>query len=594
MNTTSEGLESHIDKESENRARADYQPLRIRPVIVLLIGMAALRYLPSLSEHESIILILVTVLGPVLMGVGILVWWVAASRARRNERITGTLGVLIALGAATMLSHPSLVGVGTLLVAIPLGTLAFAVAAILLRNRLTFSRTWLAILAATCGFGFVTLMCSDGMWGNGTLDWHWRWQLSAEEKMLAERSTAQPLTDVGIEVDSWLASPEWPRFRGEDGLSQQHGPKLDVDWEANPPELMWKVAVGPGWSSFVVAGNLLFTQEQLDNHEAVVCYAADSGQEIWQHKIESRWYDPLGGAGPRATPTLSNGALFAQGANGQLQRLAPKTGTPIWETNVQDVADCKPPEWGFASSPLVVNSVVVVHAGDGVKIGKILAFDVETGDLKWSVASGSHSYSSPQICMLAEKQYIAVLTNSGMNLVDAESGQQVLNYEWKHQGYRALQPQVVDQDSILIPTQELGTRRLRLIETDKGLETRDLWTSRHLKPDFNDHVTHKDYVYGFDGLIMTCIDLETGERQWKGGRYGKGQVLLLADSDVLLVASETGEAVLVKADPSRHQELAKIQAIEGRTWNHPVVVEDRLYIRNSKQAACYRLPLLDQ
>jgi hypothetical protein len=182
---------------------------------------------------------------------------------------------------------------------------------------------------------------------------------------------------------------------------------------------------------------------------------------------------------------------------------------------------------------------------------------------------------------------------AALGLLDPVSGEMQLDYQWKCDGYRALQPQAY-KDSILLPTQTLGTRRIQIIEDETELSAKELWTSRFLKPDFNDFVIQDQFAYGFDGKIFTCIDLETGERKWKRGRYGKGQVLLLVNSKLLLVLSEQGDLVLLKADPLEHIELAAIAALEGRTWNHPVVVGDKLYVRNGEKAICYRLPIVDQ
>jgi hypothetical protein len=102
-------------------------------------------------------------------------------------------------------------------------------------------------------------------------------------------------------------------------------------------------------------------------------------------------------------------------------------------------------------------------------------------------------------------------------------------------------------------------------------------------------VVKDGYAYGFDGAIFCCIDLSNGERKWRGGRYGRGQVILLADQDLLLVLSETGEAVLVSAQPTRHAELGRFNAITGKTWNHPVVAHGKLFVRNAEEIACYEL-----
>jgi hypothetical protein len=116
-----------------------------------------------------------------------------------------------------------------------------------------------------------------------------------------------------------------------------------------------------------------------------------------------------------------------------------------------------------------------------------------------------------------------------------------------------------------------------------------VWTSRAIKPYFNDLVIHQNHLYGFDNNFLTCVGLDDGKTRWKERGYGNGQVLLLADQDLLLVLSEQGEAALVEAVPSGLVERCRFQAIEGKTWNHPVVAHGRLFVRNGEEAACYEL-----
>ena len=182
-------------------------------------------------------------------------------------------------------------------------------------------------------------------------------------------------------------------------------------------------------------------------------------------------------------------------------------------------------------------------------------------------------------------------TNQGLDILDPLSGKSRLNYEWTTDQYRALQPTMLGND-ILIPTgMGYGMGRIQLTSSEGKLSAKELWTSLHMKGDFNDAVVYQNHAFGFDGSIFACIDLETGKRTWKRGRYGSGQVLLLEDTGHLLVISEAGELVLLKADPTKHTELAKVSALEGKTWNHPVLIGDRLYIRNSQEAACFQLEL---
>jgi hypothetical protein len=138
---------------------------------------------------------------------------------------------------------------------------------------------------------------------------------------------------------------------------------------------------------------------------------------------------------------------------------------------------------------------------------------------------------------------------------------------------------------------DVGARRINLTLHGDHVHSEELWTSRALKPGYNDWVVHQGYVYGFDQDIFACIDLKTGERQWKKGRYGAGQVLLLPERNQLLVLSEKGDLVLLRATPDELDELTRHEGLEGKTWNHPVLVGNRLYVRNAEEAACFEMPL---
>jgi outer membrane protein assembly factor BamB len=485
-------------------------------------------------------------------------------------------------------------GPGTSYLTLPMGMIAFAFAAAALRQQSPARRTVAAVLLALIGFGFSLVLRNEGMTGEYKLDAHWRWSQTSEALMLAKRKADQPAKDVRIAAaQPDMTNPEWPGFRGSDRAARSLGSRISTDWTTHPPRQLWKIAVGPAWSSFAVAGNFLFTQEQRGPMETVVCYEAGTGREVWTRPIEARLDDPLGGPGPRATPALAEGGLFATCATGTLLRLNPSTGEIMWQQDLKTVAGRAVPMWGFAASPIIADKVVLVYAGGPGDKG-LLAFDVESGALRWSVAAGNDSYSSPQLSTIAGEKMVLMLSNEGLLLVEPVTGKTRLNYEWKFSNYRALQPHVVGADTILLPTgMDAGTRAIRVTNTNGELSATELWTSRNLKPDFTDLVTYQGFAYGNDAGIWTCVDLKTGDRQWKGGRYGKGQVLLLENSGLLLIAAEDGRVVLLRADPKQHAEVASFKALEGKTWNHPVIVGDRLYIRNSQEAACFQLSLAE-
>lgn len=584
------------EMEPNEASKSAYRPLRIWiPVLLIVITLSAMA-LPTLIDSPSEILMMVSVMGPVLTCLLALLWWVTLSRARWTERIFGLLGVVAIFIGVALVSDRSMVDpVPMMKLTIPVGIGLFTLGAILCSRILSFKRTVVALLMTAIGVGYSGLLRNEGMSSDTTIALKWRWTPTAEQQLVeAKKSqTRVKLEKESSELDAAIANPEWSEFRGPNRDGRYLGPAISTAWETDP-ELIWKIPVGPGWSSFSLAGELMYTQEQRGDSEAVVCYEASSGNEVWAHEIETRFEESIGGAGPRATPTIAQGSLFAHGAMGDVVRLDPKTGVEIWRQNVSKIADRDPPTWGFSSSPLVVDSYVIVHAG-GERDKGTIAMDIETGEVKWSAAAGDHSYISPHLATILGKRYVLMLTNVGLNILNPEDGSDVLNYEWKTSGYRSLQPLVINGESIILSTGlGTGTRRIELKFVDGGLSATETWTKPRFTPDFNDMVLFEDHLYGFTGMIFACFDAKTGEQKWKGGRYGKGQVLLVERSGALIVLSEKGEVVLLKADPNSHQELARFQAIDGKTWAHPVLVGDRLFVRNAEEAACYRLPLASE
>jgi outer membrane protein assembly factor BamB len=358
--------------------------------------------------------------------------------------------------------------------------------------------------------------------------------------------------------------------------------RIDTDWSAKPPVQLWRRPIGPGWSSFAVQGGLFYTQEQRGDKEVVACYKATTGEPVWTHGDAARFFESNAGAGPRATPTLSNNRVYTFGATGILNALDASNGAVFWTRNVSSETNTKVPFWGFSSSPLVIGDLVIVAAS-----GQLVAYDAATGNRRWVGPNPGGSYSSPHLATIDGVQQVLLVTGAGTTSVAPADGKQLWEHAWASNSI--VQPALTAEGDVLITSQDNGTRRLAVAHDASGWSVQERWTSNGLKPYFNDFVVHKGYAYGFDGRILACIDLKDGERKWKGGRYGNGQLVLLPDQDLLLVLSEEGELVLVSATPDQFAERAKVTAIEGKTWNHPVLVGDILLVRNAEEMAAYRL-----
>jgi outer membrane protein assembly factor BamB len=324
----------------------------------------------------------------------------------------------------------------------------------------------------------------------------------------------------------------------------------------------------------------------------VVSYDIATGSPVWSHRDTARFWESNGGAGPRATPTFIDGRLYTFGATGILNALDARTGALLWTRAVAGDTRTETPMWGFASSPLVVDDLVIIAAS-----GTLVAYDAATGKPRWvgpdhSVASGG-SYSSPQRLTIDGVDQIVMVSEDGATGAAPADGTVL----WEHQlrGSPVLQPALTGEGDLLIHQLGLdgvlGIRRLDVAHRTGSWSTHEQWTTSALKTMSSDFVVHKGHAFGFDGSLLACVDLSDGTRKWKGGRYGSGQLVLLADQDLLLVLTEDGEVALVSATLDKFTEIAKVPALEGKTWNHPVLAGDILLVRNGQEMAAFRLEL---
>jgi outer membrane protein assembly factor BamB len=271
-----------------------------------------------------------------------------------------------------------------------------------------------------------------------------------------------------------------------------------------------------------------------------------------------------------------------------LNALDARSGALVWSRNAAADTGRKIPGWGFASSPLVVDGLVIVAVS-----GQLAAYDLATGKPRWQGAYRGGSYSSPQLLTIGGLPQVVLLAGSGASGVSPADGALLWEHAWE--GVPIVQPATTADGDVLITSGDMsggaGTRRIAVSHGVGGWSAAERWTSVGLKPYFNDIVVHKGHAFGFDGSILASINLEDGTRDWKGGRYGHGQLVLLRDQDLLLVLSEEGELALVRATPDQFTELARFKAIEGKTWNHPVLAGDVLLVRNGEEMAAFRLPV---
>jgi len=572
----------------------DVKP-RVWPAAVILALMWLAIASTFVGEPGFMAIMTRIMLAPFLALLAILIWWLSATRLPWFDTLL-VLAFVVVSGSLLLVPH----GKDAMMYA--LAVTPYVVTAWAGWLTITPFLTWnyrlvglLACIAAATGFW--SLIRIDGVDGDFVSEYHWRWTPTAEAKFMAEKKEER--NKLGDEVklvkpaDVKVKPGDWAAFRGPNRDSRVQDVVIGTDWKNNPPKVLWKHRIGPGWSSFAVVGSQLYTQEQRDEDEMVVCYNADTGAEVWSYAVPTRFTEAIAGAGPRATPTYHEGKIFSQGANGHLICLDAFTGKELWKKEVNKDTDAPTPQWGFSGSPLVHKGIVSVYAG--AKDKTLVGYKVDTGELAWVSSRETPpelSYCSTHLANIDGVDQLLILSDRGGTAYNPETGELIWEHLWETGGVvRCVQPALIDGSDFLIGTGlGVGTQRVHIEHKDGKWTPTEVWKTTQFKPYYNDLVIYEGFAYGYDNNFFCCVDLKDGKIKWKARGYGSGQALLLAKQGLLVILTEKGEVALVEAKPQAHKELGKIKAIEGKTWNHPVIANGKLFIRNGEEIACLELP----
>jgi outer membrane protein assembly factor BamB len=443
----------------------------------------------------------------------------------------------------------------------------------------------------------------------------WRWA-PARDRRLEARPVAAPAgagQAASPAGESPLATPAWeatgadfPRFLGPGGACSLAGPALDPDWAARPPKELWRRPIGAGWSGFATCGDHAVTLEQRGDDEIVACYALGTGEPEWAVGVPARHETVLGGVGPRSTPTIRDGVVYATGATGWLHAIDGATGRVLWKKDVladlgiDAAAHAAAVAWGRAGSPLVTASLVIVPAGGprGAERGcvSLVAYDRATGERRWTAGDEQISFTTPHLATLGGREAIVSANEARVVAYDPATQAIVWQFPWPgHSNSDATCSQAVvldDRRVFISKGYGIGAAVFELAEGGSEPWTlREVWREAgSLKTKFTNVAIHEGHAYGLSDGILECVRLSDGRRMWKGGRYGQGQMLRVGS--FLLVQSEPGAVVVVDASPAKHAVRGRLAALSGQTWNNLCLAGRRLLVRNAEEAACYELPVV--
>jgi len=392
------------------------------------------------------------------------------------------------------------------------------------------------------------------------------------------------------------AGDSWSQFRGSnrDGVSKSTA-TLKV-WGEEGPALVWKREIGPAFSGIATYGRELITSFGADSAEYVASFNSDTGEEKWRCAIDTIFTDDLGNGGPRSTPTVDGNQVFAISSNGSFAALNCENGSKIWEVDLASRYSIKVPRRGFTTSPLVLDELVIVHAGGGD--GKaIIALNKESGQIVWEAGEGGISNSSPFVTTIAGiRQIVFTVTRvvekdgrkQGVNSTISVSPEGELLWKGPSLPGVIAMPVFIAPDKIFVSGSiDDGCVVFQIVPGGDTLSVQEVWKNKEMKNHFSSSILYKKHIYGFSKSTLKCLDAATGKRKWRTRGFGKG-ALIVAD-DKLLVLSDRGKLALIAASEESFRQLAVAQVLNGKSWTSPTIFEGKLYLRNQKQMACYDL-----
>jgi outer membrane protein assembly factor BamB len=401
------------------------------------------------------------------------------------------------------------------------------------------------------------------------------------------------------------------QFLGTNRNGVVESPEFSMRWDIHPPQELWRRKIGEGWSSFAIANGMAITLHQRDEHEVVSAWSLTTGETRWEHEIPGRHYHPMGGLGPRSTPTLvshhGRDLVLAQSSLGIVVCLDGSDGEKLWQVNLLARAgiDQKESEtqvmWGRSGSPLVVDDIVIVPMGGSpslpANMHSLIALELADGTERWVGGDTQISYASPALLTIDGQRQIVSVNEGSVTGHNVATGVVLWSIPWPSKSNAdacASQPVQVDVSKILLGKGYAQGSKLIEVRRDSkgdgessGWMVQDIWAKpRVLKTKFTNAVIYGGKAYALSDGVLECVDPFTGDRVWRGPRYGQGQMLVV--NGTILVSAEDGR--IASLDRTTGQVQRELQVLDGVTWNLPAIAGPYLLLRNGSEAVCLTSP----
>ncbi len=402
---------------------------------------------------------------------------------------------------------------------------------------------------------------------------------------LGLRRTAAALS-LALATALGASADDWPYWRGlhQDGISRETG--LLKTWPAEGPRVLWKQAVPGGYSSFAVAQGRLYTMSEDRKEEIVLCLDATSGKQVWEYRYPADYdlhpgLDQRFKSGPRSTPVVDAGHVYALGTTGVLNCLEAKTGRVVWTQDLLKLGERPIPEFGYSNSPFIAGDRLFVQPG-GTKGNSLAALDKRTGKVLWKGQDDPIGYATPILIEAQGQAQVVYFTAAGIVAVRPADGQPLWRFPWKtNYDLNVATPIYAGGQLFLSSNYGRGAAMLRL-KPEGPVGAEEVYRTANMQNHFSTSVLYRDHLYGFSNDRLRCVEWATGEIKWDQRGLGRGS-LLLADGH-LFALGDKGDLVLAEATPAAYVEKGRFRALpQSPCWTGPVLANGRLYVRNETE-----------
>ncbi len=377
---------------------------------------------------------------------------------------------------------------------------------------------------------------------------------------------------------------DWANFRGPDVTGVATGTLFSGKANVGLKEA-WRTSIGSGYAGVVVQGDTAVTAFKSGEHDVLAAFDAGTGKERWRLTLEETYVGHDGSHdGPLMTPTIAGNRVFALGARGRFVAADLASGRLLWEADLTEQYQSNKPHYGYTSSPVVRDGVLVMQLG--ADDAAVAGFDPETGKRLWTAGGEPVDYQSPVPFRFGGREQIVAACRTKLYAVDARSGE--LFWEHPHEGnggtgMMSIVPVVTGPDTIFLAHKEDGCCALKFTSGEEGVKVETLWENRAIRKSYNVPIHYEGYLYAYSSRFLTCVDAATGETMWRSREPGDG-FMSLADGHLVL-ATKDGGLHVVKATPDAYEHVAGVELFENLCWNSVAIANGSIYIRSLDELA---------